>query len=331
LNNKLQKYKHMKICILNVDNQNSNSAISKFEPLADPAPWLTSHNFERHFLSTANFRNQINGLLTKDFDVFLNLCDGSKGEDRPGIEVVKMLEKAGVHFTGAGSEFYEPSRQEMKDACSRANIKFPKGKVLNSTQNLINEILEIKFPMIVKHPNSYNSIGMTKKSVVCNFHELKTQTDKIIFDFESTLIEEYIEGKEFTALVIENPENNKKPIVFQPMEIIFPAGETFKHFDLKWKNHTNMKYVIINDKTVKKKIQKDSSTMFSVMNGKGYARCDMRMNAQGELFMLEINPNCSIYFPKNDTSSADEILFSEPDGHKQFTDLILKTALKKTY
>jgi hypothetical protein len=46
-----------------------------------------------------------------------NLCDGAADQNTPGIEVVKTLEEHGAAFTGATSEFYEPSRQAMKLAC----------------------------------------------------------------------------------------------------------------------------------------------------------------------------------------------------------------------
>ena len=69
--------------------------------------------------------------------------------------------------------------------------------------------------------------------------------------------------------------------------------------------------------------------MFINMNGSGYARSDIRMNNKGEIFMLEINPNCSVYFPKNNPSSADEILYNQKNGHEIFTELIIKSALSK--
>ncbi len=53
---------------------------------------------------------QVSWLVREDFDLFFNLCDGAADQDMPGIEVVRVLEDAGVPFTGASSEFYEPSQ-----------------------------------------------------------------------------------------------------------------------------------------------------------------------------------------------------------------------------
>jgi D-alanine-D-alanine ligase len=319
----------MKICILKVDNENSNSAISKYEPTSNPINWIKTHKFEQWSVSANNSKTILHQLLKKDFDIFINLCDGAENEDRPGIEVVKILEKAGKAFTGAGSTFYEPTRIEMKNACNDANINYPKGLIVEKNYNVGDLLNTLQFPMIVKHFNSYNSIGLTKKSIVNNVNELTIQASKMILEFGSAMIEEYIEGNEYTALVVENATNSDEPIVFTPMQIIFPEGEKFKHFDLKWKSHISMAYIPVNDKNIADKIKKMSAEMFKKMNGSGYARCDIRMNKNGELFMLEINPNCSIYFPKEDPSSADEILFYENNGHELFTKLILESAFNR--
>lgn len=118
--------------------------------------------------------------------------------------------------------------------------------------------------MIVKHFNGYSSIGMTKESRCTTAEGLREQARKMIDAFGGALIEvrlcyltcflysymylhlyrllfvlilmpaqEFIDGREFTVLVAENPENPSEPIAYQPVECIFPKGESFKHFDLK--------------------------------------------------------------------------------------------------
>ena len=314
----------MRIAILNVDNKRSKSSISDVEPFADPLPWLSGFIANHYFITKEKYKVEIEAILNESYDVILNLCDGAVGENRPGIEVVELLEKVNVPFTGASSSFYEPSRKEMRKACMNRSILTPWSIEIFHLAEL--NLLSLTYPLIVKHPNSYNSIGLTRKSVVYDFDSLSFQVKKMIREFKGALIEEYIEGKEYTALVVENPDDKNNPVVFTPMEICFPQGETFKHFDLKWKSHNSMKYLPVQDTEIFDRINKMSAEMFKEMNGTGYARCDLRMNAKNELFMLEINPNCSIYFPENDPSSADEILYFERDGHKRFTNLILRSA-----
>ena len=52
------------------------------------------------------------------------------------------------------------------------------------------------------------------------------------------------------------------------------------------------------------------------MEGVSYGRVDIRMNDNGDLYFLEMNPNCGIFYtPKQNYGSADFILHYDPIGH----------------
>ena len=56
----------------------------------------------------------------------INLCDGAWDEDtRRASKLVQTLERLNMAFTGAGSVFYDPTREAMKMACHAAGVKFP--------------------------------------------------------------------------------------------------------------------------------------------------------------------------------------------------------------
>ncbi len=45
--------------------------------------------------------------------------------------------------------------------------------------------------------------------------------------------------------------------------------------------------------------------------------------------MLEINPNCGVYYPATDPGSADLCLARDPAGHEGFTRQIVAAALRR--
>jgi D-alanine-D-alanine ligase len=71
-----------------------------------------------------------------------------------------------------------------------------------------------------------------------------------------------------------------------------------------------------------------SALTFAALDGTGYGRCDIRMDAAGELYVLEINPNCGIFYPPPDFGSADFILAADPAGHRGFLLHQLECALR---
>jgi D-alanine-D-alanine ligase-like ATP-grasp enzyme len=318
----------VKVCVLDDSYEQSGTVFKQFDFLPDPIRYLDGHECERHFLHKATAIKQVMELAKRGFDVFFNLCDGAWEEDRPGIEVVQALERLGLPFTGATSSFFEPTREAMKRICHYADIGTPAYVFASNADGIQLAASTLRYPMLVKHPNGYASIGITAASRVETPEDLRIQAASTIDSFGATLIEEFIAGREFTVLVAENPDG-AEPIVYQPVEFVFPAGESFKHFDLKWRDYEKMTCVRIDDPVLAGRLKDISGRFFTGLGGTGYGRCDIRMNADGELFMLEINPNCELFYPPGDEGSADFILLNDPAGHRGFVDTILRTALQR--
>jgi len=320
----------MKICVLDDSYEQSATPFKQFDFLPDPLRYLHAHQAERHFLHKATAVKQVLDLAKCGFDVFLNLCDGAWDEDRPGIEVVQVLERLQVPFTGANSAFYEPTRLTMKRICHYADVSSPAFAFASDPGGVETALDTLRFPMIVKHPCGYASIGITRESRVETAEELRRQVAQAVDAFGDALIEEFVEGREFTVLVAENPDDEANPFVYQPVEFIFPNGESFKHFDLKWKDYQKMACVPCRDPLLEGRLREISRKFFQGLHGTGYGRCDIRMNEAGELFMLEINPNCEVFYPPGDEGCADFILLNDPAGHQGFVDTILRSAFNRS-
>jgi hypothetical protein len=53
------------------------------------------------------------------------------------------------------------------------------------------------------------------------------------------------------------------------------------------------------------------------------------MDGQGELYLLDLNPTCAIYYPPG-IATADKILLNHPDGHLGFTEVIFRLAKQRS-
>lgn len=319
----------MKLCFLDDAYDDSTSPLKDVDIPSDIGLYFGAYEYEHHFLTKRTAVRRVTELASRDFDVFVNLCDGAWDEDRPGIEVVQTLERLNVPFTGADSRFYDPSRQTMKKVAHYYGIATPAGVFASDQKGIDRAIRTLKFPLITKHPNSYSSIGMTKRSRVETAHELRREAIRMIDEFGSVLIEEFIEGREYNVLVAENPDDPLSPITYEPVEFCFPDGETFKHFDMKWKEYGDMVSVSCDDKQLARQLKDVSAKFFVGLKGTGYGRCDIRVDASDRPYMLEINPNCGIFYPPHAEGSADLILTIDPAGHKSFVRTILRSAYNR--
>jgi len=69
-------------------------------------------------------------------------------------------------------------------------------------ENFLHQPKRLKFPKIVKTCNGHDSIGMDAASKVHNEKELVARTRLMLDQFGGALVEEFIEGPEFTVLVV---------------------------------------------------------------------------------------------------------------------------------
>ena len=115
----------MRVCLLTTQDLDVEPFPADDWP-CDPRPFLPEADWRVVPLRKNDSVGKVTALVQGgEFDLFFNLCDGAADEDSPGIEVVKTLERLGVPFTGATSEYYEPTREEMKAGCRRAGIATP--------------------------------------------------------------------------------------------------------------------------------------------------------------------------------------------------------------
>ncbi len=319
----------MKLCVLSSIDGGSAAPANEAEAQLDILRHLSGHDVDIVGLYKESAVRQVEELADSGRDVFINLCDGAWGTDYAGIEVVETLERLRLPFTGAASEFYEPSRETMKRVCRSLGLATPAYHFAKDAGGISEAAAGLRFPVIVKHPASYSSIGMTKASRVTTEKDLHREAARFIGQFGEVLIEEFIEGREYTVLVVENADDPLKPVVYDALEHRFPPGETFKHYELKWADHQDMDTSHCTDAKLNETLKAISVDFFLGLNGSGYGRCDIRVDAQGTPYLLEINPNCGIFFLPEQLGGADLILQNHPGGHQEFIGLILKAALKR--
>ncbi len=311
----------MRICVL------SDEEISDF----DPAPYLQGYDWQMMTL-TAPVKDKIRSAAEKkEFDVFLNICEGYEFEEDDSlgyqaIEVVKALEELNLPFTGADSKCFDPTREQMQAVADANGIGFAKGYQVKSVEQAEKLVKNLRYPIMVKHPKSYGSTGMTRDSRADTLEEVRTQVQRICSEFGAARMEEFIVGKEFNVLVVDHADDLGKPIAYPPAELMFPANEEFWHVDVKWNYDVVFDFKQVTDPELIARLHDLAKRMYLAMGISGYGRCDIRMNEKGELYILEINPNGGIMFKPEEYGPADYMILYDKDGYKGFFDRIFKAA-----
>ncbi|MBN8583088.1 MAG: hypothetical protein J0L96_20655 [Anaerolineae bacterium] len=313
----------MRVCVL------SDEYIEYF----NPAPYMKDYEWKLVTLK-APVLEKIQALAeSKEFDVFLNICEGYEFEDEEddeigyeADEVVQALERLDLPFTGADSHCFDPTREEMQTIADANNIGFAKGYRVNSVEEAEELVKNLRFPIMVKHPKSYGSMGMIKESRANTVEEVLAQVKRLCAEFGAARMEEFIVGKEFNVLIVDNPKDLSQPFVYPPAQLIFPEGEEFWHTDIKWDYNIPFDFNEVTEPDLRTRLQDIGRRMFLAMGLSGYGRCDVRMNDQGELFILEINPNPAIMLAPEEYGPADYMILYDKDGYKGFFERIFESA-----
>lgn len=266
-----------------------------------------------------------------EFDVYINLCEGYEKSDMgeegyEAIEVVQALEALNLPFTGADSTFFDPTREQMQAAADSHGVGFAKGYRVNSKDEAKRLVESLRYPIMVKHPQSYGSTGMIKESRCDSLEEVLAQVERVCKEYGAARMEEFIVGREFNVLIVDNPEDFSKPIAYPPTELVFPPGEEFWHTVVKWDTSLPFNFARVTDPELIPRLQEIGVRMYKAIGAVSYGRCDVRMNERGEMFILEINPNPAIMLRPDEFGPADFMILYDEGGYKVFFDRMFRVA-----
>ncbi|MBS4044627.1 MAG: SET domain-containing protein-lysine N-methyltransferase [Chitinophagaceae bacterium] len=316
----------MKVCVLLPDYSTSTVDYQNYDPPRDLSNLLPNDLVETVFLNKLSCYKQLKDLSKKGFDIFVNLCEGYLEWNVPSIDVIYTLELLNLPYTGPNLQLYDPSKELMKYVAYCANVKTPAYQIITSKKDLSQ--IQLQFPLFVKPAKAGDSLGIDKNALVKNIDELQKQVEVLLIDYDEILVEEYIAGREFTVMVLAN-KDGKTCKALEPVEYIFPEDYTFKTYSLKTSELHTEANIPIKDVFLSSTLKKYSENIFTAFNGVGYARLDFRMNEKIELFFLEINFTCSVFYTDGYEGSADYILKYDGIGQQQFLQHIIEEGITR--
>ena len=162
---------------------------------------------------------------------------------------------------------------------------------------------DITFPLIVKPPQEDASLGITGKSVVNNVQELLERIGQMQTEFQQpALVEEFIDGREFYVGVLGNVNVKALPVIELDFSG-FPADRPrIASWEAKWGDDGDEKGAEfagtksifptdVPDEMVTR-MQTVAVEAFHALRLRDYARIDLRVTPAGEVYIIEVNPNC---------------------------------------
>jgi len=244
-------------------------------------------------------QSALSRLETIDADVIFNLFEGFESQPDTEAVVADFLSHLGIPYTGCYGAALRMAtdKAEIKARLRAAGINTPRYQVL-TPENL--RLFALEFPCIVKPRSQHGSLGISEESVVHDFGLLEKQVNAVSERFGGeALVEEFVEGREFNITVL----GTSPPTTLPVSEIIYSLPQGMPHiltFAAKWDpeslyfRHTVPHCPAEVDPNLEQEIIATSLVAFEILGNRGYARVDLRLDTQGNLKVLELNPNPDI-------------------------------------
>lgn len=261
----------------------------------------TDHTVE---LSLCESLGDLKNIVERKPDLVILAVKYITVENKQDIWLSEYFARNNINFSGSSRKTlkFDSNKVLAKSYLSDKGINTPKYFTAIPGEHTCDYDLPLKYPMFIKSLNTANGNGIDDLSYVNNFAEFQSKVLSLYEMHQSpVLVEEYIEGQEFTVALLKTSNNN---LLISTIEII--AAES--------KNETQVLRMQTKEKETKE-LKKTENTLlvdrvrslavdaFIELGVRDYGRIDIRTNKYGHCFFMEANlvPEMtygSSYFPK---------------------------------
>lgn len=233
----------------------------------------------------------LTNLLVDKPDLVLNLVDTLKGKDRLQTSVPAALELSNIPYTGSEMDgmVIGNNRNLVKHLLQSYNIPTPSFQFIRRAGTSVDESLGL--PLIVKLNESGGSVGIDNKAVQESYKDAQKKIDKMIETYKMpVLVEQFIDGREVTAVVYDDGTKNHVFLGEKVFRIMPDGKHNFTSFE-SYDDAESYKYKKVDDETTARL----SPLVVRAFNGllnKDYAKFDIRIDDKtGTCYFTDCNPN----------------------------------------
>jgi len=247
-------------------------------------------------------------------DLVFNGAEAFHGDADLEYLIPGLLEAEGYRYTGSPPLALLVSRNKAmsKKVLSYHEIRAP-GFVTYRPGEAVSGIPDLRFPLIVKPLQSDASAGIAQASVVQDEGALGERVRIIHERFQQPAIaEEFIDGRELYVSLIGNGEALE---ILPPTEMVFDKRKTKPEERIatqyaKWSEEYRARRGIRNvfarplGRSTRQRIETICRTAFRALWLRDYARLDVRLAPDGEVWFIEANANPFISYGHDMANAA---------------------------
>jgi D-alanine-D-alanine ligase len=238
-------------------------------------------------------------------DVVFNLFEGFAGVGRGEAVVAGLVELLGYPLTGSRGQCLDLVRDKAQTKWLLAGAGWPTARfeLISPAQRLPERKLRALLddgPAIVKPAHEDASLGIGPQSVVGDYAALTAQVNEVRSRYGAVLVEQFVAGREFNAAILALPEAKLLPLAEIEFDKSVPATEHLVTYAAKWAAGsaadlaTRPRCPADVSAGLAERIGAAALGAFRATGCRDYARVDMRVDSDENVYILEVNGNPDI-------------------------------------
>ena len=267
-------------------------------------------------------------------DVAFNLLEEFDGVGVFDAHVAAYLEMIRLKYTGCNPRglMLAHDKALSKMICRYHRIAVPQFHVF-PLERRVRRPKKLEFPLIVKSLTEEGSVGISQASIVYSDRDLE---DRVEFVHRSigtdAIAEQFIDGRELYVGVIGNNRLQTLPIWelhFKKLREEAPRIATGRiKWDPKYQQKIGIETTEARDlpEGVERQIPHLCKRIYRALSLTGYARLDLRLAADGKVYLIEANPNPQLAYGEDFAESAEHAGI----GYESLLDRILRLGVRYT-
>lgn len=269
-----------------------------------------------------------NGIFPK-VDLVFNMSEGAKSRNREGL-IPSLLEMYEIPYTGTDAYGLSICLNKLhsKIMAEYLHIDTPKYFTIFSEADLL-QLCPDKYPAVLKPIYEGTSSGVIR---ILSYDEYLENGKKLFTTYRQPLIcEEYIDGREFTVSLVGSGEDIE---IIGIVETIRKNGDPIGIFstDDKICGNCTRTHPHKLDQNIIDKAYNWALKLHKFFDCKDLNRIDYRMDADGQLYFLELNPlpglspssafpNCCLQYNLKFVDAIKRIIQSAMTRYKESKEL----------
>jgi D-alanine-D-alanine ligase len=234
-------------------------------------------------------------------DVVVNLCESLAADARGEMVVPTLLDLVGLPYTGSSALSLGLSlhKNKAKELLRGRGVPTPDFCVVDSVAQVAS--VNLPFPLIVKPSREDASMGIDFDSVVHDRAALGKAVARVVRTFKQpALVERFIDGREIYVPLLGNRPRQALPLTEICFGAAFEGKPRVLSYEAKWDAKSDIcidspsKPVTLSPAAERKCVE-IALDAFDALECRDYGRVDLRLDASGQPYVIDINPNCDLH------------------------------------